>query len=129
MFGYILCVKLMWVSGWWRTSKGTWLNHSLNVHLREQLLFILRYHPWLRASMSKGGMFFLSLSLLSLIVLVRPSEEEVTITRMLDKIIRRSDAIDKESLCILAGRRVSVSPSLSCSSHPHPPSIRYGRSA
>lgn len=36
----------------------------------------------------------------------RPSEEEVTITRMLDKVLKRSDAIDKESLCILAGQRV-----------------------
>lgn len=36
-----------------------------------------------------------------------PSEEEVLITRMLDKILRRSDAIDKESLCIVAGQRVS----------------------
>ncbi|KAF8233755.1 ribosomal protein S5 domain 2-like protein [Tricholoma matsutake] len=36
----------------------------------------------------------------------RPSEEEVTITRMLDKVLRRSDAVDKESLCILAGQRV-----------------------
>lgn len=27
-------------------------------------------------------------------------------TRMLDKIVRRSDAIDKESLCIQAGQRV-----------------------
>ena len=36
----------------------------------------------------------------------RPSEEEVTITRMLDKVLRRSDALDKESLCILAGQRV-----------------------
>lgn len=36
----------------------------------------------------------------------RPSEEEVTITRMLDKILRRSDAIDKESLCVVAGQRV-----------------------
>jgi len=35
-----------------------------------------------------------------------PSEEEVTITRMLDKVLRRSDAVDKESLCILAGQRV-----------------------
>lgn len=35
-----------------------------------------------------------------------PSEEEVTLTRMLDKVIRRSDTIDKESLCILAGQRV-----------------------
>lgn len=36
----------------------------------------------------------------------RPSEEEVIITRMLEKIIRRSDAVDKESLCIVAGQRV-----------------------
>ena len=35
-----------------------------------------------------------------------PSEEEVTITRMLDKIIRRSDVIDKESLCVQSGQRV-----------------------
>ena len=38
----------------------------------------------------------------------RPSEEEVTITRMLDKVLRRTDAIDKESLCIVAGQRVSL---------------------
>ncbi|PPQ77829.1 hypothetical protein CVT25_015323 [Psilocybe cyanescens] len=36
----------------------------------------------------------------------RPSDEEVTITRMLDKVLKRSDALDKESLCILAGQRV-----------------------
>jgi len=36
----------------------------------------------------------------------RASDEEVTITRMLDKVLRRSDAIDKESLCIQAGQRV-----------------------
>ncbi|KNZ82345.1 Exosome complex component rrp45 [Termitomyces sp. J132] len=36
----------------------------------------------------------------------RPSDEEVTITRMLDKVLKRSDAVDKESLCILAGQRV-----------------------
>ncbi|THV05038.1 ribosomal protein S5 domain 2-like protein [Dendrothele bispora CBS 962.96] len=36
----------------------------------------------------------------------RSSEEEVTITRMLDKVVRRSDTVDKESLCILAGQRV-----------------------
>ena len=39
-----------------------------------------------------------------------PSEEEVTITRMLDKIIRRSDVIDKESLCIQSGQRVRPPP-------------------
>lgn len=38
----------------------------------------------------------------------RPSDEEVTITRMLDKVLKRSDALDKESLCILAGERVSA---------------------
>ncbi|KAF9814262.1 hypothetical protein IEO21_05201 [Rhodonia placenta] len=36
----------------------------------------------------------------------RPSDEEVTITRMLDKVLRRSDVVDKESLCVLAGQRV-----------------------
>ena len=36
----------------------------------------------------------------------RPSDEEVTITRMLEKVLKRSDAVDKESLCILAGQRV-----------------------
>ena len=38
----------------------------------------------------------------------RPSDEEVTITRMLDKVLKRSDAVDKESLCILAGQRVCI---------------------
>lgn len=41
-------------------------------------------------------------------VIRSPSEEEVTITRMLDKVIRRSDTVDKESLCILAGQVVST---------------------
>ncbi|KAI0698017.1 ribosomal protein S5 domain 2-like protein [Cytidiella melzeri] len=36
----------------------------------------------------------------------RPSDEEVTMARMLDKVLRRSDAVDKESLCVLAGQRV-----------------------
>ncbi|KAJ7056576.1 ribosomal protein S5 domain 2-type protein [Mycena amicta] len=36
----------------------------------------------------------------------RASEEEVTITRMLDKVLRRSDVLDKESLCIIAGQRI-----------------------
>lgn len=36
----------------------------------------------------------------------RPSDEEVTMTRMLDKVLRRSDAVDKESLCVQAGQRV-----------------------
>jgi exosome complex RNA-binding protein Rrp42 (RNase PH superfamily) len=31
---------------------------------------------------------------------------------MLDKVLRRSDAVDKESLCILAGQRVRLSSSL-----------------
>jgi exosome complex component RRP45 len=37
-----------------------------------------------------------------------PSEEEITITRMLDKVLKRSDAVDKESLWVLAGQRVSI---------------------
>ncbi|KAF8484354.1 ribosomal protein S5 domain 2-type protein [Gautieria morchelliformis] len=36
----------------------------------------------------------------------RLSEEEVLLARLLDKVLRRSDAVDKESLCILAGQRV-----------------------
>ncbi|TFY74116.1 hypothetical protein EWM64_g9896 [Hericium alpestre] len=36
----------------------------------------------------------------------RSSEEEVALSRMLDKVLRRSDTIDKESLCIQAGQRV-----------------------
>lgn len=28
--------------------------------------------------------------------------------RMLDKVLRRSDAVDKESLCVLAGQRVRL---------------------
>ncbi|PVF97579.1 putative RRP45-exosome complex exonuclease [Serendipita vermifera] len=36
----------------------------------------------------------------------RTSDMEVTITRMLDKVLRRSDALDKESLCVVAGQRV-----------------------
>ncbi|KAI0781669.1 ribosomal protein S5 domain 2-like protein [Irpex lacteus] len=36
----------------------------------------------------------------------RASDEEVTMTRMLDKVLRRSDAVDKESLCVQAGQRV-----------------------
>lgn len=38
----------------------------------------------------------------------RPSDDEVTMTRMLDKVLRRSDAVDKESLCVLAGQRVGA---------------------
>jgi len=36
----------------------------------------------------------------------RASDEEVLITRMLDKVLRRSDCVDREALCILAGQRV-----------------------
>ncbi|KAI0067411.1 ribosomal protein S5 domain 2-like protein [Artomyces pyxidatus] len=36
----------------------------------------------------------------------RPGEEEVALARMLDKVLRRSDAVDREALCILAGQRV-----------------------
>ncbi|KAG9006734.1 hypothetical protein FRB94_013858 [Tulasnella sp. JGI-2019a] len=36
----------------------------------------------------------------------RASDEEVAITRMLEKVLRRSGALDLETLCILAGQRV-----------------------
>ncbi len=37
----------------------------------------------------------------------RSSEDEVIITRLLEKSIRRSEAVDREALCILAGEKVS----------------------
>jgi exosome complex component RRP45 len=44
----------------------------------------------------------------------RPSDEEVVMNRILDKVIRRSDTVDKESLCVQAGQRVcSSTPPLS----------------
>jgi exosome complex component RRP45 len=49
----------------------------------------------------------------------RPSEEEVLLARMLDKIFRRSDAIDREALCIISGERVSI-PSLIVTNRPTP---------
>jgi hypothetical protein len=63
----------------------------------------------------------------------RPSDEEVALARMLDKIFRRSDTIDREALCIIAGERVRPSSSLSSRSpnnpltHAHAP--RSGTSA
>ncbi|KAH9979413.1 ribosomal protein S5 domain 2-like protein [Lactifluus volemus] len=36
----------------------------------------------------------------------RQSEEEIALARMLDKIFKRSDSIDREALCILTGERV-----------------------
>lgn len=37
---------------------------------------------------------------------LRASEDEVMITRLLEKSIRRTEAIDREALCILAGEKV-----------------------
>ncbi|KAG8904976.1 hypothetical protein FRB99_000935 [Tulasnella sp. 403] len=36
----------------------------------------------------------------------RASEEEVSITRMLEKVVKRSGTLDREALCILAGQKV-----------------------
>jgi len=44
------------------------------------------------------------------LLLRRQSEEEIALARMLDKIFRRSDSIDREALCIIAGERVSIHP-------------------
>jgi hypothetical protein len=62
---------------------------------------------------SKGGECDATKSHLIYEILYRTSEEEVVITRMLDKVLRRSDALDKESLCVVAGQRVSTTPGLS----------------
>ena len=35
------------------------------------------------------------------------SEDEVMITRLLEKSIRRTEAVDREALCIIAGEKVS----------------------
>lgn len=49
----------------------------------------------------------------------RSSEEEVNITRMLEKVLRRSDALDRESLCILAGKKVSAPSATLQTVHPN----------
>jgi exosome complex component RRP45 len=36
----------------------------------------------------------------------RSSEDEVLITRLLEKSIRRTEAVDREALCIVAGEKV-----------------------
>jgi exosome complex RNA-binding protein Rrp42 (RNase PH superfamily) len=38
----------------------------------------------------------------------RQSEEEGMLSRMLDKVLRRSDVVDKEALCVRAGERVRL---------------------
>lgn len=48
------------------------------------------------------------------------TEEEVLTTRLIEKAIRKSEAVDRESLCILAGEKVGtlvaciVTPTLRC---------------
>lgn len=39
-------------------------------------------------------------------IVVRSTEEEVVLTRLLEKAIRRSEAVDRESLCVVAGQKV-----------------------
>lgn len=48
----------------------------------------------------------------------RTTEEEVILTRLLEKAIRRSEAVDREALCVVAGekvRRLACSVFTSCS--------------
>lgn len=42
-------------------------------------------------------------------IVTRSSEDEVMITRLLEKSIRRTEAVDREALCILAGEKVCIS--------------------
>lgn len=39
---------------------------------------------------------------------LRSTEEEVLTTRLIEKAIRKSEAVDRESLCILAGEKVRI---------------------
>ena len=66
-----------------------------------------RSPPWRRQNTSKAGRCAPPLAALFIFTPPhRPSDEEVALARMLDKVVRRSDTIDKESLCVLAGQRV-----------------------
>lgn len=38
----------------------------------------------------------------------RSSDDEVMITRLLEKSIRRTEAVDREALCIVAGEKVCL---------------------
>ncbi|KAM6499569.1 hypothetical protein JOM56_005077 [Amanita muscaria] len=58
-------------------------------------------HQWPQADTRSAEVDDLKFSLFTF-----SSDEEVTITGMLNKVLRRSDAVDKESLCILAGQRM-----------------------
>ena len=44
--------------------------------------------------------------------LYRSSEDEVLLTRLLEKSIRRTEAVDREALCIVAGEKVRLNVSL-----------------
>lgn len=39
----------------------------------------------------------------------RASEDEVVLARLLEKALRRSNAVDREALCIVAGQKVRSS--------------------
>lgn len=41
------------------------------------------------------------------LLIIRPSEEEILVSRILEKAIKRSRAIDTEGLCIVANEKVS----------------------
>lgn len=47
-----------------------------------------------------------------LTLLGRASDEEVLMARLLEKALRRSEAVDREALCIVAGQKVSSTPLL-----------------
>ncbi len=90
-----------------------WSSQHQNDPLKALFQSTLKFHPWLHLNTSPGGIISPKSVILTFLTCCgmnfRASDEEVTITRMLDKILRRSDTIDKESLCILAGQRVCAS--------------------
>ena len=44
---------------------------------------------------------------MTLLTTIRTTEEEVILTRLMEKAIRRSEAVDREALCVVAGEKVS----------------------
>ena len=60
--------------------------------------------------------------------MLRSTEEEVLITRLIEKAIRKSEAVDRESLCILAGEKVRIRPWRYALRPPANPSQRIYRS-
>lgn len=86
-----------------------WRGRDQIDHTKEPLPSIPNLALWRQRYMKREGVTAkLNLAFYSfdIVALYRSSDEEVVITRMIEKIIRRSEAVDREALCILAGQQV-----------------------